>query len=224
MAIAYDTSTNGNFVSGTTRTFSHTCTGSDLILFVEAVINTSTDLITGVTYNGVSMTRIQTVSPNANRRLYLYYLIAPATGANNVVITASSSTAIGGNAASYTGVAQSGTIIDVSTTATDTSSPVDTTVTTTIDDCWTILCTTTDSTTAFTASTNSTLRTSNTTYVDVRIFDNNGAINPAGSYTMTVTNTNVNGSSPASTIMAAFAPAAGGGGVIKPQFLGFARM
>lgn len=207
MAIAFDASTDGNFTSGTSRTFSHTCTGSDRILFVQAIINTSSDLVTGVTYNGVSMTQVTTTSPNANRRIYLYYLVGPNTGANNVVITTSASTAIGGNAASYTGVAQSGTIIDVSTTATDTSSPIDTTLTTTVDNCWAILLTTTDTTTAFTASTNSTFRRANTTYVDARIFDSNGAVTPAGSFTMTVTNTNVNGTSPAGTIMAAFAPA-----------------
>lgn len=211
MAIAYDTSTNGNYTSGTSHTFSHTCTGSDRILFVEAVINTSSDLITGVTYNGVSLTRITTVSPNANRRLYYYYLVAPATGANNVVISASSSTAIGGNAVSYTGVAQTGTIIDVSTTQTASTSSVTTNLTTTIDNCWTILGTTEDTTTAFTASTGSTLRTSNTTYVDVRIFDSNAAITPAGSTSMTVTHS----TTPAYTggfIMIAFAPATGGGG------------
>jgi hypothetical protein len=222
MAIAFDASTNGNFVSGTTRTFSHTCTGSDRILFVEAVINEATDKITGVTYSGVSMTRIATVNPTANRRLYLYYLIAPATGANNVVITASSSTAIGGNAASYTGVAQSGTIIDVSTTATDTTSPIATSLTTTIDNTWTILCTTQDTTTVFSASTGSTFRVQNTTYADVSIFDSNGAITPAGSTTMTVTNGTM---TTAGTIMAAFAPVSGGGGgVIKPQFTGFSHL
>jgi hypothetical protein len=223
MAIAFDASTDGNFTSGTSRTFSHTCTGSDRILFVQAIINTNSDIVTGVTYNGVSMTQVATVSPNANRRIYLYYLIGPNTGANNVVITTSVSAAIGGNAASYTGVAQSGTIIDVSTTATDTSSPVDTTLTTTVDNCWAILLTTTDSTTAFTASTNSTFRRANTTYVDGRIFDSNAAVTPAGSFTMTVTNTNVNGTSPAGTIMAAFAPVTGGG-VVKPQFLGFSHL
>lgn len=224
MAIAYDTFTNGNFVSGTSRTFSHTCTGSDLILFVEAVINTNSDWVTGITYNGVSMTRIQTVSPTVNRRLYLYYLVGPATGANNVVISTSSSAAIGGNAASYTGVAQTGTIIDVSTTVTDTSSPIDTTLTTTIDDCWTILCGTMDGTVAFTASTGSTLRGGNGTYLDVQIFDSNGPKNPAGSTTMTVTNASVSGGVPASMIMAAFAPVAGGGGAVLPQFKGFARL
>lgn len=222
MAIALDATTDGNFVSGTSRTFSHTCTGSDRILFVEAVINTSTDLVTGVTYNGVSMTRIQTVSPTANRRLYLYYLIAPATGANNVVITTSSSTAIGGNAASYTGVAQSGTIIDVSTTITDTTSPVATSLTTTIDNTWTILCTTVDTTSAFSASTGSTFRVKNTTYADVSIFDSGGAITPAGSTTMTVTVASI---TTAGTIMAAFAPVSGGGGgVVKPQFTGFSHL
>lgn len=217
MAIAYDTFTNGSFTSGTSRTFAHTCTGSDRILFVETVINTSTDLVTGVTYNGVSMTRIQTVSPTANRRLYLYYLIAPATGSNNVVISASSSTFIGGNASSYTGVAQSGTIIDVSTTVTDTSSPIDTTLTTTVDNCWTILCGTMDGTVAFTASTGSTLRGGNGLYSDVQIFDSNGPKTPAGSTTMTVTNASVSGSVPAGMIMAAFAPAVApvsGGGIL----------
>ena len=216
MSIAFDAATDGGFVSGTSRTFTHTCTGSNRLLFVQVLINTNSDLITGVTYAGTPMTLVTTHAPNVNRRIYLYRLVAPATGANNVVISASSSTAIGGNAASYTGVAQSGTIIDVFTSLNDTTSPIDTTLTTTIDNVWCILLTTMDTTTAFSASTNATLRVSNSGYVDGRIFDSNAAVTPAGSFTMTVTNGTM---TTAGTIMAAFAPVGGGGGGATPSRL-----
>lgn len=203
MAIAFDTATNGGFASGTSRTFSHTCSGSNRILFVHCGHNASSDIITGVTYNGVSMTQIATVSPTANRREYLFYLIAPATGANNVVITASGSTSIFGNAASYTGVKQSDQP-DNSTTATSSTTPSETTLTTVADNCWTILCTVMDSSVEPTASTNSTKRIQNGTFTDAVIFDSNGAVTPAGSFTMTLTHP---GTDQLSRIMASFAPA-----------------
>lgn len=83
--------------------------GSSRILFVGVEIESGSDLITGVTYNGVSMTLVdKQVNGSNNEYCYLFYLIAPATGANNVVVSASGSTSIGSLASSYTGVRQSG--------------------------------------------------------------------------------------------------------------------
>lgn len=109
MAILHDSSAKGTIDANTSLTFAHTCTGSNLILFVGVDIASASDLVSGVTYNGVTMTRIdiQIIGGAANRTLYLYYLIAPATGANDVVISTSSGVDIRGVSASYTGAKQS---------------------------------------------------------------------------------------------------------------------
>lgn len=106
-SIAFDAATNGGLTNpGSSKTFAHTTSGSDRILFV-GVFGSTTDVITGVTYAGVSMNLIAKDS-NGDRWAYLFYLAAPATGSNNVVISASASGAIYGGAASYTGASQTG--------------------------------------------------------------------------------------------------------------------
>jgi len=88
MAIAVDaaSSTTG---SGTGPfTWAHTCTGSNLVLCVNISIYDSADFPTSVTYNGVALTLIGSTS-NGQYTVYQYYLIAPATGANNIVVSVS---------------------------------------------------------------------------------------------------------------------------------------
>lgn len=139
MAIAAD-STSQSSTSGTSLTFSHTCSGSNRILFVGVLGEVGSDVITGVTYNSVSMTLVDKALTPSDRYLYLFYLIAPATGANNIVVSASSSTYMQGTGVSYTGAKQTSPI-DSSNTGTLTESGVGTstfTVSTTVvaDNCW----------------------------------------------------------------------------------------
>jgi len=82
MAIAYDTSTKS---SG--KTFTHTCTGSNIVLIVYT--NTSSVHATAVTYNGVSLTNI--ISQIGNDYMDVWILVNPSTGTNNIVITSTSS-------------------------------------------------------------------------------------------------------------------------------------
>lgn len=74
----------------------------------------TSDLVSGVTYAGVAMTRIATTT-SSSVRIYLYYLVAPATGSNNVVVSTSSVNSAF-LAVSYAGVHQSAPI-HYSTTA-----------------------------------------------------------------------------------------------------------
>lgn len=107
MAIAKDTSTDLGVAFATSLTTAHTCTGSDLILFVGGWGNVNVDNWTGVTYNGVAMTRVNAVIYYGNSRYdYIYALLNPATGTHNVVISASDSGGISANATSFTGVDQ----------------------------------------------------------------------------------------------------------------------
>lgn len=101
MAIAVDTNTVAEEESGATSlTFSHTCTGSNLVLIVATVSSGSADP-TGVTYNGVAMTKA--VGLGAALDTSLWYLSNPATSAHNVVVTYAASTKFGVCATSFTG-------------------------------------------------------------------------------------------------------------------------
>lgn len=111
MAIAIDATSNGTGATATSITWSHTCTGDDRILIVACGIPDS-DTITGVTYNSVALTLIDKIQVDftgvPDRYIYLWYLIAPATGANDIVVSSSASQILKGAAASYTGVKQTG--------------------------------------------------------------------------------------------------------------------
>jgi hypothetical protein len=87
-------------------TLAHSCAGNNLVLWVSVFVNsTASDIVTGITYNGVAMTRVPTdgfVGANAIG-LYLYYLIGPATGNNNIVVSFSGTHTIDIFSSSYTG-------------------------------------------------------------------------------------------------------------------------
>jgi len=82
------------------------------------------------------MTRIGAVQADTtNFYVYIYGLLAPATGVNNIVASTSSSTYIGCAAVSYTGVKQSG-LPDSSATGTDATGNYTATTTVVASDCW----------------------------------------------------------------------------------------
>lgn len=116
MAIAFDAATRADQAATTgSFTFSHTTSGANRVLIVMCYLNEEGDLVTGITYNGVAMTRANafTNTPGASVPTsgYIYYLANPATGANNVVISYSGNRAVIAVAASFTGA--------------NTSSPID---------------------------------------------------------------------------------------------------
>lgn len=88
MALAIDavSSTSGNGAGP--FSWSHTCSGSDRVLFVGISHYDSSDTVSGVTYNSVAMTAVPSGATN-NGQFYvsLWYLIAPATGSNTVSVT-----------------------------------------------------------------------------------------------------------------------------------------
>ncbi len=212
MAIAFDTFTSGTIVNpGTSQTFAHTCTGSNLILFV-AIQNggSHTNNITGVTYNSVALSKITSQDASAvsglNQQWDLWYLINPATGSNNVVISAANSAVINGIAISYTGAKQSGVpdagpVTNILSTGANNTN----TVTSIADNCWHLVVGG-DSNGASTAGTNATLR-GKAGSGDCIAYDNNGAITPAGSHSETI---NMSGSA-SITIGITFAPFTSGG-------------
>lgn len=110
MAVAFDNAVAAqNFgAPATTLTWSHTVTGSNPSLFVGFIVLGAVDVVTSVTYNSVALTRSVAVNDTANGDLgnswlYMYVLPNCATGANNVVITASIPVNPAAVSASYTG-------------------------------------------------------------------------------------------------------------------------
>lgn len=112
--IAFDAYASGGVIATPTltKTYSLTTSGSNRYLVVTVMNNGGGDIVTGITYAGTAMTRaIAKPWPvNDANYTYLYYLFAPASGANDIVVTVSANpTQFSTNAASYTGAAQSGT-------------------------------------------------------------------------------------------------------------------
>lgn len=181
MAIAYDSSANAGNTSTASLVYSHTCTGSDLVLVVFVKVFNTSDLVTGVTYNGVSMTKILSGQDADNRWSYTYTLAGPATGTNNVTVSLSSATFVGSTSQSYTGCSQTG-IPDASASLNTSSTTVTTTLTTIADNCW--LVGSYNGGRVYTAGSGTTVRQSNTSADFLNSFDSNGAKTPAGSYSL----------------------------------------
>ncbi|HEY1904131.1 MAG TPA: IPT/TIG domain-containing protein, partial [Terracidiphilus sp.] len=108
--ITYDNAADGGNNGGTTTslTYSYTVgTGANRLLVVNLVGDTSADDISSVTYAGVAMTLLAKTQAPSNNRQYLYYLLNPASGANNLVVTAGSAHYLISQAASWYNVKQS---------------------------------------------------------------------------------------------------------------------
>ncbi len=198
MAIAFDAVSSGSLTVSSTRTWSHTCSGANRILFVTTYNNDTASSITGVTYNGVGMTLLAQSTHN-NIRNVTWYLIAPDSGANNVIVTASNgSGSIGGSSASYTGALQSG-VPDASQVGSSDGDYTGT-VTTVAANCWTVL-TVINVAVDLSAGTGTTERINNLRYGFIG--DSNGALS-SGSHSMTVTSGD---GGAISCVMFSFAPA-----------------
>lgn len=110
MAVALGNTEAGyNSGSGTTVTISHTvATGSDRLLLLAAGGATA-DPASSITYGGVALTRVSgfTYDPFTNFAYAdLWYLIAPAVGTANIVITRPEYRNIAWSASDWTGVHQ----------------------------------------------------------------------------------------------------------------------
>lgn len=122
MAIAFDAASSATNVASS-LTFSHTCAGSDRALTVGVAGWKAGGFTATVTYNAVNVPAVSGASSlphSGNGRAEMFCLAAPATGANNIVVTASGSAELNAGGQSYTGVDQT-TPADGGTGATGTS-------------------------------------------------------------------------------------------------------
>lgn len=201
-AIARDVAVSGGSVTATSLTYSHTTSGSDRLLVVTYQSGTSADRITGITYGGVAMTKLGSSLQNTRFTGY-YYLLNPSLGANNVVLTGSTSDVIEAYSASYTGVNQTGNpeastsnnngLVNVAGGASLTSS-----VTTLSDNAWLIM-----SAWSFQDGISAGANTTSFNGTNSGFYDSNGAKSPPGSFSLAVT---AAGSTRVSEILAAFSP------------------
>jgi hypothetical protein len=185
MLIAFDAYTAGgdNGGSSNSLTYSHTCTGSNGILFVGVRGDVLNDYVTSATYNGVAMSLAGKQICNGDRYVYLFYLKGPATGTHNVVVTASQTILISADSTSYTGASQ-GVGLDATSVQQDGgSSPSNFSITTVADNCWVIECMHSQSN--VTAGVGTTLR-SDGTIQRPHLCDTNGPKTPAGSVTLSL--------------------------------------
>ncbi len=213
MAIAFVAAADlGNNGGSGTLTASYTVgSGANRRLYVNAIGDTTSDLISGATYAGTTMRLVgKHTAASGGRWVYLFALDNPTSGANNVVITESGSSFILAQAADYSGVKQTGA--DDNETSNTGASPLTTALITVADNCWTIL----GEADAFsgsppTAGTGSTRRAVEGTFGVGGLFDSNGVVHPAGSYSMTYS---AGGGATTLTccVMASFEPDTGGGG------------
>lgn len=132
MALAYVNGATGT-ATATSLTFATDCTGADILLVGFSI---STGTVSSVTYNGVSMSLA--TSNTSNIKTYLYYLVAPSAGSNNVVITASGSATINGASVCYSGAKQTGQPEAVSSSSDILLSDISVNVTTTTDNAWVV--------------------------------------------------------------------------------------
>ncbi len=207
--IALD-ATSGDSVASpaSSLSWSHTVTGSNVILFVGVCTGNNSP---SVTYNSVAMTQIDT----ANQSGYyseLFYLVSPTTGSNTVAITLGSGTnVIAGNAASYSGASQTG-VPDSSSTAVGDTADLQPATTVVAADSW--LVTSACSSANLTASTGATERNKQTESPVVSgIYDSNGTVS-TGSQGMTIDTGGFAGS-----VIASFKPATGGAASFVPGII-----
>jgi hypothetical protein len=140
MAIAFD-SASSKYESGTvsSTSLSHTCSGANRFLVV-GVRTYGGDYVSGVTYNGVAMTSVGVLTGGnlGTDRLRTYYLIAPASGTNNVVVSFSPDGRADVVALSLTGALQSSQP-DASGSATGSSATATRSITTATDNAWSVM-------------------------------------------------------------------------------------
>lgn len=194
MAIALDTQAGlvqNGYAAGGARTWSHTCTGSDLILVVSVALwqdVAGTGTISGITYNSVALTKAQGVT-NGAMRAEIWYLVGPATGTNTVSATVSGDTDDRKfRSVSYTGVSG----YDASNSANGGSGNPTVSVTTVADNCWVQDAVAKFGTGAATVGAGQTSVLNNVTGATLGAASYEGPKTPAGSVTMDWTQASAN--------------------------------
>ncbi len=214
MAIAFDAASNSGAKAGASSySWSHTCTGSDLVLVVGVSKRLHTVTVTGITYNSVALTQIRVDGPQALMTSELWFLKAPATGANTIAVTLSGApTRSVAGAISLTGVDQT-TPNDADNGALGADTTPTIALTTVADNAWIVgvVAVRTDSSDTVTVGSGETQRWNvldGATGLRAGGSDTTSAVSPAGAHTMDWT---ISASLNWAISAASFKPVAAGG-------------
>jgi hypothetical protein len=184
--------------------------GTNRILFVCAGHVSTTEQITAITYNGVALTKIGYAANGSGTALW--YLIAPASGANNLVFTALGGSTVFVGASSYSGAKQSGqpdaSVVDTTHAASAGGDQAFTTSVTTVADQDWIIAASTGPLYQTGAFSDCTLLADQNSHSDVLY--HKGPVTPAGSNSITI-DTAFSGGTGGPTVLAAFSPVPSGG-------------
>ena len=181
--IAYVNSAFDYAYNTTSKTMSFTVSTGDNRILLANIVTTSA--ISGTpTYAGSNMTQINS-EVSGGVYSYLYYIVAPATGANNIVVGIGSTGGIGIICAEYTGVAQTSPIDASDTLAAAVGTSFSKSLTTTTDNCLVILAGEANSAFSLTM-TSGTKRTQDGSFIG-NYFTDIGPKTPAGSATISFT-------------------------------------
>lgn len=186
-AIAIDATTAVSATNSvSTKSFSHTCTGSDRILW--GALGCSTSTLSSSTYNSVSLTRASQVNLQSSWA-ELWYLVAPSTGSNTLVINTAGSNSITGGVFSFTGASQTGvpdaTHNDSAQTGSVTS--YSHSITTIADNCMVVMSGRANGGASLTAGTNTTVSQPEVAAMGMFMARTTNPITPAGSATLAMT-------------------------------------
>lgn len=178
MAIAFDASSSGNSSGGSSYSYNHTCTGSNLYLFVATSTNA-----TAVTHDGVSMSLLRTYTPTFPPGtncvpIKVWGLQNPATGLKSITVTSGTDASV---ACSYTGLspAPNETYIESDSAGNQVSTQIDT-ITTITPNAWhiTFIIGANNFPNTFSAGSGTTHRVSRTSFTShaIGILDSGGAV------------------------------------------------
>lgn len=191
MAIVPDNTSSSTISSSGDTTFALNVAGSNRILWVSFVTGAAgTPLVSTVKFNGATMTATAAtpVVIDANTQVYLYYLVNPDTGNNNIVIhwttLPDNGTAL---AASYTGARQT-SVPDTQMSAATTGTSATLTTNTLTDNAWLVGVFRNNADGSGTAGANTTIRVQ--VGGQVSFADTNAAQTPTGSKSIAETFSN----------------------------------
>ena len=213
-AIAYDNAVASSYSNNGTLTWSHTITGSvpNPILFVGCDENTTSNQITGITYNNIALTLIASTNTGSAQNATLWYLASPPTGSSYTVTVSNGPNYVDCVSASYTGAAQLSPI-DVSTTATYAASSYTTyatNLTTSVSGDWGVQISMALS--EYGPYDSPDVKRAALAFSEGGVVDTNGATVPAGTISLKTTPQS-NGTQ--AVVVAAFKPVAGGSSILN---------
>lgn len=131
-AVSFDAASAGGGCTSscTSLSWSHTTTSTTDRYLLVAVGGDSAGSISGITYNGVAMTKLFGQASGGDGRLYVFGLAAPAAGANTVQVTGSGTFTLTGVSETFTGVNQGSPLMATSSKSTGAVTFATTTLTT----------------------------------------------------------------------------------------------